>query len=57
MTIDVSPEPTEEELAAILAAYEALRPQPDLAIVPARSPRWRFASRPWIRRSSYRGWR
>jgi len=57
MTIDVSPEPTEEELAAILAAYEALRPQPDLAVVPARSPRWRFASRPWIRRSSYRGWR
>jgi len=51
----VEPEPTEEELAAILSAYEALWPKP-AATVAEPSPRWRYAGRWWTRRRSYGGW-
>jgi hypothetical protein len=42
--------PTDEELAAILAAYEALWPKPvmaDVGAAPAEPPRWRFSGRWW----------
>ena len=38
----VSPTPSDEELAAILAAYEALWPRPSAASEPDALPRWRF---------------
>ena len=56
MSIDVSPEPTEEELAAIMAVYEALRPRSNTVTVPEPASRWRFASRSWATRSRYGGW-
>lgn len=50
------PEATPEELAAILAAYEALWPDPAEAAAPAPSPVWRYAGRPWRRRRAWGGW-
>ena len=50
------PEATPEELAAILAAYEALWPDPAGAAAPAPSPVWRYAGRPWRRRRAWGGW-
>ena len=52
----VEPEPTPEELAAIIAAYEQLWPRFESA-PPKPSPRWRYAGRPWVRRPNYGGWR
>jgi hypothetical protein len=49
-TADVSPAPTGEELAAIVAAVEALWPRPVIAPEsqnPLRSPAWRFSGRWW----------
>jgi hypothetical protein len=43
-------EPTEEELAAIVAAVEMTWPRPVVVTAPAppdQSPRWRFAGRWW----------
>jgi hypothetical protein len=54
--IEVTPEPSDEELAAILAAYEALWPRPDAATGPGATPRWRFAGRWWSARPRYGGW-
>ena len=53
----VEPQPTEEEMAAILVAYEALWPRPAVAATLDEPPRWRFASRPWTGRAGYGGWR
>ncbi len=55
--MDVTPEPTDEELAAIMAAHEALWPRP-AAVDPAgaATPRWRFAGRWWATRPRYGGW-
>lgn len=50
------PEATPDELAAILAAYEALWPHQDGATAPAPSPAWRWAGRPWRRRRAWSGW-
>ena len=50
------PEATPEELAAILAAYEALWPDPAGPAAPAPSPVWRYAGRPWRRRRAWGGW-
>lgn len=55
--LTVMPAATDDELAAILAAYEQLWPDPVASDAPARSPRWRFEGRPWTRRPSYGGWR
>jgi len=55
-SIVVTPSPSEEELAAILAAYEALWPQFDVATTPDHLPRWRFAGRWWSSRPRYGGW-
>ncbi len=62
MSLSVDPQPTgplpnEEEMAAILVAYEALWPRPSAASAPEAPPRWRFASRPWTDRAGYGGWR
>lgn len=59
--LSITPEPTDAERAAIVAAVDALGGrlllQLDAAPVPAPSPRWRYASRPWKGRQSYAGWR
>ena len=56
----ITPEPTDAERAAIVAAVEALRseiwPHLSAATMPAPSPRWRYAGRPWRRRARYGGW-
>jgi hypothetical protein len=58
--VSITPEPTEAERAAIVAAVEAFRSEiwPHLvaATMPASSPRWRYAGRPWRRRARYGGW-
>lgn len=53
----VTPEPTAGELAAIIAAYEALWPRNVDVAGPTPAPRWRWAGRPWVRRPTYRGWK
>lgn len=57
MALDIDPQPTDEEMAAILVAYEALWPRPSAATEPESPSRWRFASRPWTSRAGYGGWR
>ena len=57
MSFTVEPQPTEEEMAAILAAYEVLWPRPSAAVTPEPVGRWRFASRSWSPRPVYGGWR
>ena len=54
--MQVTPEPTDEEMAAILAAYEALWPRPAVADADTGAPRWRFAGRWWVTRPRYGGW-
>ncbi|MYJ80393.1 MAG: hypothetical protein F4046_01010 [Acidimicrobiaceae bacterium] len=58
--VSVTPEPTDAERAAIVAAVEAFRseiwPHLAAATMPAPSPRWRYAGRPWRSRQSYGGW-
>ncbi len=58
--VSITPEPTPSERAAIIAAIEALPsgfwPRPAGAAMPSPSPRWRYAGRPWQRRSRYGGW-
>ena len=54
--IEFSPAPTEEEAAAILAAYELLWPRPGAANPPQPLSRWRFAGRRWSARPGYGGW-
>lgn len=46
--VAISPQPTDAEVAAILAAYEALWPRPvvDETSAPSAS-RWRFSGRWW----------
>ena len=55
--LTVTPAPSGEELAAILAAHEALWPRP-VVLAPADDgpPRWRFAGRWWSSRPRYGGW-
>ena len=59
--VSITPEPTDAERTAIVAAVEAFRGEiwPDLgrATMPAPSPRWRYAGRPWQSRQSYGGWK
>lgn len=50
MNVDVRPDATEEELAAIMAAIEATRPVVVLAdTTPKGPPAWRFSGRWWRR--------
>jgi len=57
MSFTVDPQPTEEEMAAILAAYEILWPRPETVATPEPAGRWRFASRSWSPRPAFGGWR
>jgi hypothetical protein len=46
----ISPEPTDEEVAAILAAVELAWPRPvAVATAPGAEPRWRFSGRWWAK--------
>lgn len=50
MSTDITPAPTPEEAAAIVAATEALWPKPVVLVdadAAARVPVWRFSSRWW----------
>ena len=49
--VEISPAPTDEEAAAIMAAAEALWPKPLLAAAsePDRTMAWRFSGRWWQR--------
>jgi hypothetical protein len=52
MNTDISPVPTDEEAAAIVAAVEALWPRPVILAEsqdPLRTPTWRFSGRWWSR--------
>lgn len=48
---DVSPTPTDAEVAAIMAGVEALWPKPAIIAdtTPARTTAWRFSGRWWSR--------
>ena len=50
MRLEITPVATEEEVAAIAAAVEALWPKPVIveAAAGARKPTWRFSNRWWI---------
>jgi hypothetical protein len=45
--MDIFPEPTEEEAAAIVAALEVVTPRTVVASGTPVPPRWRFAGRWW----------
>ncbi|HEX7096378.1 MAG TPA: hypothetical protein VF183_10875 [Acidimicrobiales bacterium] len=47
ISINVSPEPTPEEAAAIMAAYEVLWPKPVVSRPQPTPSRWRFSGRWW----------
>ena len=50
MNAEITPAPTDEEAAAIVAAAEALWPKPVLLVqddAAARVPTWRFRARWW----------
>jgi hypothetical protein len=48
--LEISPLPTDEEVAAISAAVEALWPKPVVveSSPVARKPTWRFSNRWWV---------
>lgn len=45
--MDISPTPSDEEAAAIVAAIEAAWPRPVVPTEAMAAPRWRFAGRWW----------
>lgn len=48
VSIQVTPEPTPVEMAAILAAYQGLYPEPvQVEKAAPQSNRWRFSGRWW----------
>ena len=58
----IAPDPSDEEVAAILAAVEVGWPRPVVAAGPAadETPRWRFSGRWWAKpvpASRQRPWR
>ncbi len=52
----IEPAPTPEEVAAIVAAYEALWPRPATGIDPAPAPPWRWSGRWWVGPRRWGGW-
>jgi len=54
--ITVDPVPSDEEMAAIMAAHEALWPRPSAATASDEPSRWRFSGRWWAPRPRYGGW-
>ena len=52
--MEVSPAPSDAEMAAILAAYNELWPRPIVATEDeARTPNWRFSGRWWSSFTSF----
>ena len=52
MNAEISPAPTDEEAAAIVAGVEALWPKPVVLAEnenPLRAPTWRFSARWWAK--------
>ena len=47
--VRISGEPTDEEVAAIVAAVEAATPRVGAAAPKVESPRWRWSGRWWSR--------
>jgi hypothetical protein len=47
VTIRAGGEPTDEEVAAMVAAIEIAWPRPEAAGHPSEAPRWRFSGRWW----------
>ena len=45
----ITPDPSEEEVAAILAAIEVTRPQVAAHDAPDHPPRWRWSGRWWTK--------
>ena len=45
--LSITPEPSEEEVAAILAAIEVATPRAGAPVAPDRTPRWRWSGRWW----------
>ena len=45
----ITPDPTDEEVAAIAAAVEVGWPRAAAADAPAESPRWRWSGRWWTK--------
>ncbi len=46
-TTDITPEPTDEEAVAIIAAVEAAWPRAGAAAPNVDAPRWRWSGRWW----------
>ncbi len=55
--IVVTPEPTEDELAAIIVAYQELWPAPPDPAARVQSASWRFSGRWWTDAPMRRGFR
>ena len=55
-SVEISPAPTEEEAAAIVAAIDAATPRVVLVDVPepARTAAWRFSGRWWAKPTAAR---
>ena len=47
--VRISPDPSDEEVAAILAAIEVATPRAGAAAAPHATPRWRWSGRWWSR--------
>jgi hypothetical protein len=47
VTVEEGGDPSDEELAAIVAAIEVAWPRPAVAAPPGAPPRWRFSGRWW----------
>jgi hypothetical protein len=47
--VRITPEPTDDEVAAIVAAIEAATPRGGAAATRESSPRWRWSGRWWTR--------
>ena len=45
----ITPDPSEEEVAAILAAMEVTRPRAGAPAPVAQAPRWRWSGRWWTK--------
>lgn len=43
----ITPEPSDEEVAAIVAAVEVAWPRPAAPVTADRTPRWRWSGRWW----------
>lgn len=45
--VSITPDPSDEEVAAVLAAVEVAWPRAGSAAEPADAPRWRWSGRWW----------